>query len=214
MREEALREREATLARERDDLQEREARKEAAIQMREEALREREATLARERSALQERETALATEREAMRERVAALATESSTVLACNRESVQPPPQPPPPPAQQQQPQQQPPPSTHPPLSSQPDPADRAREDELVHGTRVRVWWTRQMLRGQPDSLARWEHGRLSKQPEVQLCSKKAGTTLRLTVEYDDGQTTQHLLEETHVEIEVRALLGCTPTCI
>ena len=63
------------------------------------------------------------------------------------------------------------------------------------------------MLRGQPDSTPRWEHGRLGRQPEVQLSSKKAGTTLRLTVDYDDSQTAQHLLEQTHIEIEVRAYL-------
>jgi len=59
------------------------------------------------------------------------------------------------------------------------------------------------MLRGQPDTQPRWEHGRLGKQPGVQLSSKKTGTTLRLTVDYDDGQTAQHILEETCVEIEV-----------
>jgi hypothetical protein len=69
----------------------------------------------------------------------------------------------------------------------------------------VRVWWTRQMLRGQPDSTPRWEHGRLGRQPEVQLSSKKAGTTLRLTVDYDDSQIAQHVLEEIHIEIEVGA---------
>ena len=59
------------------------------------------------------------------------------------------------------------------------------------------------MLRGQPDQVPRWEHGRVGKQPEVQLSSRRAGTTLRLTVDYDDTQTVQHLLEEVDIEIEV-----------
>ena len=66
------------------------------------------------------------------------------------------------------------------------------------------------MLRGEPDSAPRWEHGRLGKQPELELSSRKTGgTTLRLTVDYDDTQTAQHLLEEIHIEIEVRPGLGC-----
>lgn len=94
-------------------------------------------------------------------------------------------------------------------LPAGPDSQHKADVDSLKTGTRVRVWWCALMLRGmgkdtQPQ--VGWYFGVIRTISKELACLKRsqksqAYSTVRLKLDYDDGDSREHRYEDIHVEI-------------
>ena len=72
--------------------------------------------------------------------------------------------------------------------------------DQIHAGCRVRVWFTRIMLR-ERNAAPRFESGVVTWVGEPEL-ARRGGLTVRFRVKYDDGASHEHLLNEDVIELE------------
>ena len=73
--------------------------------------------------------------------------------------------------------------------------------DQIHTGCRVRVWFTRMMLR-ERNATPRFESGVVTWVGEPELARRGVELTVRFRVQYDDGASHEHLLNEDIIELE------------
>jgi len=94
--------------------------------------------------------------------------------------------------------------------ATSPPPFDASNQIDISlvqKGARVRVWFTKSMLRI-PTARPRFEQGVVSWVGDQELSrTGRANVTLRFRVTYDDGATHEHLLDEDHIELVQKATI-------
>lgn len=84
--------------------------------------------------------------------------------------------------------------------SAEESPSAKLQVDQVCVGARVRVWFTRLMLRMR-DATPHFESGVIESVREPELARRGGGLTVRFRIYYDDGASHEHLLDEDYIEL-------------